>query len=152
MDIQLQHRKQQEKEEEEDAIREQKMRDREEQQKLIQEVLERKKKERKDQVDHMYKIGLDRMKREEKEDNTDALRNKHIENAEEKAYHQWEEQNKKRQQLQVTVDASRKALIQKRKNDREQEKSVDRTVADLIKMRNQELHGCQRSRGKQAEA
>jgi hypothetical protein len=40
------------------------MRDREEQQKLIQEVLERKKKERKDQVDHMYKIGLDRMKRE----------------------------------------------------------------------------------------
>ena len=79
------------------------------------------------------------MNREQKEDNTDALRNKHIENAEEKAYHQWEEQNKKRQQLQVTVDASRKALIQKRKNDREQEKSVDRTVAELIKMRNQEL-------------
>lgn len=87
----------------------------------------------------MYKVGLDRMNREKKEDNSDALRNKHIENVEEKAYLQWEEQNKKRQQLQATVDASRKALLQKRKNDREQEKIVDRTIAEMIKMRNQEL-------------
>jgi hypothetical protein len=41
--------------------------------------------------------------------------------------------------MQATVDASRKALIQKRKNDREQDKNVDRTLAELIKMRNEEL-------------
>ena len=45
----------------------------------------------------------------------------------------------KRHQMQATVDASRKALIQKRKNDREQDKNVDRTVAELMKMRIQEL-------------
>ena len=81
-----------------------------------------------DQVDNMYKIGLERLKREEKEDLTDALRIKHVEEAEEKAYRQWEEHNQRS-----------KALIQKRKNDREQERSMDRTFAEMIKLRNQEL-------------
>jgi len=39
----------------------------------------------------------------------------------------------------ATVDASRHALIQKRKNDKEQEKSIERTYADMVILRNMEL-------------
>ena len=39
----------------------------------------------------------------------------------------------------ATVDASRHALIQKRKNDKEQERSIERTYADMMAIRNQEL-------------
>lgn len=37
------------------------------------------------------------------------------------------------------VQASRHALIQRRKNDKEQEKSLDRNLAEMIKLRNVEL-------------
>ena len=39
----------------------------------------------------------------------------------------------------ATVDASRHALIQKRKNDKEQERSIERTYADMMILRNQEI-------------
>lgn len=39
----------------------------------------------------MYQKGLERLQKEQKEDPTDALRIKHIEEAEAKAYREWEE-------------------------------------------------------------
>ena len=128
-----------EKEAEEDAQRELKLKEKEETQKRIQEVIDKKKKDRMEQVDYMYKMGLQRIKKEEKEDPTEALRNKYIEEAENKAYRQWEENNQKRYELMATVDASRHALIQKRKNDKEQVRSIERTYADMMTIRNQEL-------------
>jgi hypothetical protein len=49
-----------------------------------------------EQADYMYKKGLERIKKEEKEDPTENLRNKYIEDAETKAYRQWEENTVKR--------------------------------------------------------
>jgi len=63
---------------------------------LIQEVLDKKKRDRMEQVDYMYKKGLERIQKEQKEDLSEAIRNKHIEDAENKAYHQWEEATIKR--------------------------------------------------------
>ncbi len=39
----------------------------------------------------------------------------------------------------ATVDASRQALIQRNKNFKEQERSVDRTYAEMMKLRESEL-------------
>ena len=97
LDIQLQHKKMAQKEAEEDALRELKMKQKEEQMKKIQEVLDRKKKEKLDLLDNMYQKGLDRLNKEQKEDPTDGLRIKHIEEAEAKAYRKWEENEAKRQ-------------------------------------------------------
>jgi hypothetical protein len=58
---------------EEDARREQQLKEHEDRLKKIQEVIDRKKKERLDTVDHMYKKGLERLAKEQKEDNTDAI-------------------------------------------------------------------------------
>ncbi len=56
MEIELEHKKQAEKEAEEDAIREEKKREYEETQKLIQDVIARKHRERLERVDHMYEM------------------------------------------------------------------------------------------------
>jgi len=39
----------------------------------------------------------------------------------------------------ATVDASRQALLQRNKNFKEQERSVDRTYAEMMKLRESEL-------------
>ncbi len=115
------------------------MKEREEQLRRIQEVLDRKKKERLEHADYMYQKGIERMQKEQKEDNSEEQRAKHIEDAENKAYKQWEEKEAHRQQQMQIIQASRQALIQRRKNDKEQERSIERNVAEMIKMRNMEI-------------